>query len=105
VLVDAVCSSATFQFALAIKQNGMAALVGESTGGNRRGINGGAYFFIRLPATGLEVDLPIIGYFPPEPQPDAGVLPDVPVMPSVTDIARGRDPAMAAALARIGAGA
>ena len=103
VLVDASCSSATFQFALAVKQNGLATLIGEPTGGNRRGINGGAYFFIRLPETGLEVDLPIIGSFPPEPQPDAGVVPDVPVVLEMADIARGKDQAMAAALARMGA--
>jgi hypothetical protein len=103
VLVDASCSSATFQFALAVKQGRVATLIGEPTGGNRRGINGGAYFFIRLPETGLEVDLPIIGSFPPEPQPDAGVVPDVPVVLQMADIARGKDPAMAAALARMGA--
>lgn len=101
LLVDAACSSATFQFAYAIQQGGVATLIGEPTGGNRRGINGGAYFFVRLPETGLEVDLPIIGSFPPTPQPDAGVLPNLRVMPTVTDIAEGRDPTMAVAISTV----
>ena len=72
-------------------------LIGEPTGGNRRGINGGAYFFLRLPGTGMEVDLPLIGYFPLRPQPDAGVVPDLLVPVRRSDIASGFDRAMASA--------
>lgn len=97
-LVGPVCSSATFQFAERLRRVG-GTLVGEPTGGNRRGINGGGFFFVRLPGTGLEVDLPLIGYFPTTPQPDAGLLPDVPVAPSLADIAAGRDPALTRARA------
>lgn len=94
VLVGPTCSSATFQFAETIKRSGIARLVGEPTGGNLRGINGGAFYFLRLPETGLEVDLPLIGYFPSTPHPDAGVLPDVAVRTTALDLASGRDPAM-----------
>lgn len=94
LLISPTCSSATFQFAETVKRSGIATLVGEPTGGNLRGINGGAFYFLRLPETGLEVDLPLIGYFPSTPQPDAGVLPDVPVSAGAGDIALGRDPAM-----------
>ena len=61
----------------------LATIIGETTGGNRRGINGGCFYFFRLPETGLEVDLPLIGTFPLTRQPDAGIVPDivVPVMP------------------------
>jgi hypothetical protein len=96
-LIGASNSSATFQFAELVKGNGTVTLVGETTGGNRRGINGGAYFFLRLPATGLEVDLPLIGYFPDGPRPDEGIEPDVFAAPTAASIARGDDPAMAAA--------
>jgi C-terminal processing protease CtpA/Prc len=95
VLVGAVNSSATFQFALAVKQSGLGRLVGQPTGGNRRGINGGAFFFVRLPRTGLEVDLPLVAGFPATPQPDEGVTPDVLVTPNVADIASGRDAELA----------
>lgn len=99
VLVGPTNSSATFQFADAVKRNGLATLVGRATGGNRRGINGGAFFFLKLPHSGLELDLPLIGTFPTEPQPDAGVEPDVFVASTRADIAAGRDAELAAALA------
>lgn len=101
VLVDAACSSATFQFAHAVQAHRLATLVGETTGGNRRGINGSAYFFVRLPQSGLEVDLPIVGEFPAAPQPDAGIVPDHLVAVSAQDIARGFDRQMQTALGLI----
>lgn len=91
VLVGAVNSSATFQFALAVKENRLGRLVGQPTGGNRRGINGGAFFFVRLPRTQIEVDLPLVARFPERPQPDAGVVPDILVSPSAAAVAEGRD--------------
>jgi hypothetical protein len=99
VLVSPVNSSATFHFASNFKSIGGGRLYGRPTGGNRRGINGGAYFFVRLPASGLEFDLPLVGYFPLVPQPDAGILPDVAVAPSIADIAAGRDQALERAAA------
>jgi Peptidase family S41 len=94
VLTSAENSSATFQFANLIKSNRLGKLVGEPTGGNRRGINGGAFFFMRLPQSGLEADLPLIGYFPKTPQPDAGIMPDIATPVTARDIAMGRDAAL-----------
>jgi C-terminal processing protease CtpA/Prc len=91
VLVDASNSSATFQFAETVRANRLGTLVGEPTGGNLRGINGGGFFFLRLPASGLEADLPLIGTFPLTPQPDAGIVPDIVVADTPADIAAGRD--------------
>lgn len=97
VLCDSSNSSATFQFAAAVKDNGLATLVGEPTGGNRRGINGGAFFFLKLPASGIVIDLPLIAGFPTTPQPDSGIDPDVPVATTAEDVRLGRDPQMHAA--------
>ncbi|MFC0588433.1 S41 family peptidase [Novosphingobium aquiterrae] len=97
VLIGPVNSSATFSFARRVKQAGAARLFGTATGGNLRGINGGAYFFVRLPQSGLEFDLPIKGYYPERPQADSGVNPDIMVVQTIADIAAGRDPAMTAA--------
>jgi hypothetical protein len=102
-LIDASNSSATFNFAETLKTNGLGVLVGGTTGGSRRGINGGAFFFLRLPGSGLEVDVPLIATFPTRPQPDAGVEPDVRALPTEQGIAAGRDPARTAALALLGA--
>lgn len=98
-LVGPTNSSATFQFAQRAQAAGLVRLFGQETGGNRRGINGGCYFFVRLPASGLEFDLPLIGYFPAEPQPDAGLAPDVVVEETVEDLIHGRDRTLDAALA------
>jgi hypothetical protein len=91
VLVGATNSSATFEFAQTVRQNGLGTLVGQPTGGNQRGINGGAFFFLRLPHSGIELDVPLIGQFPAGNPPDAGLQPDVLVVPTVRDIALGRD--------------
>lgn len=102
VLTSPVNSSATFQFASNMRALGAGMLVGQATGGNRRGINGGCFFFVRLPASGIEFDLPLVGYFPTAPQPDAGLLPDLLVEPAVSDIIDGRDPVLLAAIRSIG---
>jgi hypothetical protein len=105
VLVGAVNSSATFEFISAAQRHRLATLVGQPSGGNQRGITGGAYFFLRLPRTGIEVDVPLIGQFPlidPLP-PNAGIEPDVPVRPSLEDVARRRDAELETVLERIAA--
>lgn len=99
VLIDAANSSATFQFAQVVKDNRLGTLVGETTGGNRRGINGGAFLFLRLPASGIEVDIPLVGYFPTTFPPDAGIVPDIDVRENQNDIAQGRDAVMRHVLA------
>jgi hypothetical protein len=98
VLTDAANSSATFTFARRVKTSGAGKLVGEATGGNQRGINGGAFFFVRLPASGIEFDLPLIGTFPPVSAPDEGIEPDVKVETSALDIATGIDAPLERAL-------
>lgn len=96
VLVGATNSSATFQFAQQVQKAGLATLVGQTTGGNQRGINGGAFFFLRLPNTQVEMDLPLIARFPVGDPPDAGIEPDIRVVPTPQDIAAGTDTEMAA---------
>lgn len=93
-LVGPTCSSATFSFARRAQESGLVRLFGTMSGGNLRGINGNGYFFVRLPASGLEFDLPIVGNFPPGPRPDRGVLPDVFVQRTAEDIAHDRDPCL-----------
>lgn len=91
VLIDATNSSATFQFAAAVRRHRLGTLVGQPTGGNQRGINGGAFFFLELPRTGIEVDVPLIAGFPLEPRPDAGIDPDIRIDPRIEDIVNDVD--------------
>ena len=101
VLVDASNSSASFLFALRAKRHGLATLVGETTGGNLNGINAGAVAFVTLPGSGIEFDVPLVGYFPDTPRPDRGVLPDIAVSRSAADIAEGRDPVLDAGVSAV----
>ena len=98
MLIDATNSSATFQFAENIQRHHLGTLIGQPTGGSQRGINGGAFFFVRLPHSGIEMDLPLIGTFPPSPAPDAGIAPDILIKPTTSDVASGQDDALEAAL-------
>ncbi|PKV10877.1 S41 family peptidase [Xanthomonas prunicola] len=91
VLTSAENSSATFEFAQQLQRNGLATLVGQPTGGNLRGINGSAFFFLHLPNSQIEVDLPLVAQLPTSAQPDRGVLPDVPVDITAQDLQHGRD--------------
>ena len=106
VLVGAMNSSATFEFAEAIARNRLGTPVGQTTGGNQRGITGGAFFFMTLPNSGIEVDVPLIGQFPVSatPLPDAGLEPHVRVTPTAADIATGRDVELDMVLALIRGG-
>ncbi len=101
VLVGAANSSATFEFAQDIQRHHLGTLVGQPTGGNQRGINGGAFFFLRLPNSKIEMDLPLIGTFRDGDRPDAGLEPDIKVTPTVEDIALGRDAEMEAVKAEL----
>ncbi|CAD0358012.1 S41 family peptidase [Xanthomonas hortorum] len=91
VLIGPDNSSATFAFGQQVQHSGSATLVGQPTGGNLRGTNGSALFFLHLPNSQIEVDLPLVGQFPTSTQPDRGVLPDVPVHITAQDLQHGRD--------------
>ncbi|CAD7729847.1 hypothetical protein LMG31884_44050 [Xanthomonas hydrangeae] len=96
VLIGPENSSATFAFAQRVQRSGLATLVGQPTGGNLRGTNGSAFFFLHLPNSQIEVDLPLVGQFPTSAEPDSGVLPDVPVTITAEDLQHGRDVEMKA---------
>ena len=98
VLSSAQNSSATFQFIDLMRRSGLARIYGQPTGGNQRGINGGSFFFVRLPHSGLEADLPLVGFFPLDPKPNAGLAPDVRIDPMIEDVANGYDRVLQRAL-------
>ncbi len=103
VLVGANNSSATFTLARLIKTAGAATLVGQPTGGNLRGLNGGELCWVNLPNSGVGVDIPLLGSFPTAEQPDAGIAPDIVVTRTFAARAAGRDLEMETVLALIAA--
>jgi len=98
VLADASNSSGTFFLLHYLKQNELATILGQESGGNMQGITGGQIFFLNLPNSGIEVDIPVIGYYPTVDRPNEGVKPDVEVKPSVDDLVKGIDTEMEKAL-------
>jgi C-terminal processing protease CtpA/Prc len=77
MLVGPENSSATFQLALFAKQSGVITLVGQTTGGNQRGLNGGELTWVVLPNSGVSVDIPLLATTYEADTPDASVTPDV----------------------------
>jgi C-terminal processing protease CtpA/Prc len=89
-------SSATYMMVETFKKYKLATVVGQITGGNQKGVTAGAMFFMLLPNTKIEVDVPLIGtdLTIAKNLPDAGIAPDVYVKPSVEDVIKGIDTEM-----------
>ncbi len=90
LLVGLVNRSAGFSFARRVQESGVVTLVGQRTGGNLRGPNGGELAWIVSPNNGVSVDIPLISWMPAVEQPDVHygvIVPDArpirKVLPSV----------------------
>ena len=94
MLVGAENSSATFALAQLVKQSGAATLVGQPTGGNQRGLNGGQLAWVTLPDSGVAVDIPLLASRYLASTPDASVTPDVAIHRGFAMQAAGRDQEM-----------
>jgi hypothetical protein len=101
VISDASNASAAFQFLRAVKANRLAAIVGQTSGGNLQGINGDNYFLLRLPNSTFEMDIPVYFLAPLAPEPDSGVAPDVEIKRRARDVAAGIDAELNYILKRI----
>ncbi|MBL8331430.1 MAG: hypothetical protein JNJ71_21520 [Rubrivivax sp.] len=98
-LVGPQNSSAGFLLARDLQRLGTATLMGQPTGGSLRGLNGGQIAWLTLPASGVAVDIPLVATFAPGDPPDAGVWPDVLVLPRFADAQVGHDTTLDAARA------
>ncbi|MBP6533507.1 MAG: hypothetical protein KAZ45_00910 [Arenimonas sp.] len=97
ILIGPENSSATFQFTRLVKESGAATLIGQATGGNQRGLNGGQLAWVVLPNSGVSVDIPLLAATYTATTPDASITPDIAVKPSFEASAAGRDLEMEAA--------
>lgn len=100
LLINGANSSATFYFAEIARQNQLATLIGETTGGSQKGLNAGTMFFLRLPNSKIEIDIPILGTFSDE-KPQGGIEPDVEVRQTLSDLLLGEDTVLKATKAMI----
>ena len=104
VLADAWNESATFSLLRVVRGQGLGTIVGRPAGGNLRGLTAGIVLQLRLPRTGLVATLPLLSSVPEGDPMDGPLDPDVPVEWTATDVAAGRDPDVAAALAALDVG-
>ncbi|KOY86405.1 hypothetical protein AD998_09835 [bacterium 336/3] len=91
LITDATNSSATFTMADIFKRNKLGTIVGEKTGGSQQGINGGEIFFLYLPNSEMEMDVPLIYQAPITQRKDEGILPDFEIKTTKNDISNSKD--------------
>ena len=91
IIADSAAASATFQFLEYVQKNKLAVIVGQTSGGNKQGINGGNYYFLNLPNSKAEIDIPIYFQAPLTPQIDSGIVPDIPVRKLAADVGNNVD--------------
>ncbi len=91
IIADSSNASATFQFLNYVRKNKLAAIFGQATGGNQQGINGGNYFFLRLPNSKVEIDIPVFFLAPLTPEKDESIVPDIPVKKDPKDVGENFD--------------
>ena len=101
LLIDEANNSATSTMAYELKKAGLATLVGSTNGGNLKGTNGGQMFFLKLPNSGIEIDIPLIGYFADTDKPDAGIEPDNRTQQTFLDWYQGKDTVLDFTLSKI----
>ena len=100
LMTDASNSSATHILAMYAKGVSNITIVGQETGGNQLGTNGSFMFFLRLPNTKIEVDIPVIKQVVPlvKGNVDGGIKPDVVVEKNVMDFVENKDTELSAVL-------
>lgn len=94
-------SSATHIMATYVKKYNLATIIGQTTGGNQRGVNGGYIFFNRLPHSKVEVDIPVIKTTINEvtnTTPNGGIVPDILIDKKIQDLINGIDTELEATL-------
>jgi len=94
LLINAKNSSAGYEMARNFRTAKIGKIVGETTGGSQQGINGGEFFFLQLPNSKLEIDLPLIYAYHPN-KPDQGIIPDYEIKITQKDIKNNKDPQLA----------
>lgn len=98
VLMDGGSFSATGMVLSCLERHQRAVLVGEEAGGNRTLLAGSPKHF-RLPNTGADCYISTrLWRLVDRPNDGHGVMPTIPVSPTIEDIIYGRDPMMEAAL-------
>ncbi len=101
ILINGKCFSATTDFAGIARQFKNVKFIGEETGGGYYGNTSGARMTLFLPNTQIKVNIPLWTYktaVKPAKYKDRGIIPDYPVIPTITDVLQNKDVQMEQAL-------
>ncbi|MFK8102308.1 MAG: S41 family peptidase [Saprospiraceae bacterium] len=101
LLTSANNTSLAFYLAQDFRQNQLGTSIGQPTGGNLRGINGGNILFFRLPNSAIEIDVPIMGGFTKKKRANQGVPVDIKTQTNLNDFRNAVDKEMQEALKKI----
>lgn len=94
LLTDSRNKSTTFTMAKLFRTEKLGIIVGETTSGNQQGINGGKFFFLNLPYSHIEADIPLVWGAYNGSKPDTGIRPDILIPVTRASITAQRDPAL-----------
>ncbi|GAB5564237.1 MAG: S41 family peptidase [Winogradskyella sp.] len=84
--------SATYTLLDKAKEFNFGKYIGDVSGGNLQGINGGEYAFFEMPYSKMEIDIPLKYFYPGVMNTDSGVIPDVEIKYTQKDLANNDDP-------------
>ncbi|MDN3584643.1 S41 family peptidase [Mucilaginibacter flavus] len=104
LLTDGRNSSTTFTLAKMFRMAHAGEIIGETTGGNQQGINGGQFFFLYLPESKIEVDIPLIWGAYTGNKADTGLQPDIAVSITAASVSRNDDAVLDFVLNQIATG-
>jgi C-terminal processing protease CtpA/Prc len=93
-LIDGASASTTAEFLAVAHSNKLGVFIGEETGGNYTGGNGGQFISLTLPATKIQVGIPLLYYDNAVNKPlleGRGTIPDYIVPYNIKDVLTGTD--------------
>ncbi|MEO6285489.1 MAG: S41 family peptidase [Dyadobacter sp.] len=103
-LTNGLSYSVTSEFLAVAKSENRGVFAGAESGGTYEGDNSGTFVIFKLPATGLDLGVPVGGYYmavKPAEKPGRGIIPDMTILPTRQDLLENRDPAIPLILKKI----
>lgn len=94
-LMDGLSFSVTSEFLAVARSENRGLFIGEESGGTYQGNSSGVFAIYKLPSSGLDLGIPLAGYYTvlkPGSASGRGVLPHVTSRPSRQDLLSGKDP-------------
>ncbi|WP_254562028.1 S41 family peptidase [Dyadobacter diqingensis] len=93
-LMDGLSYSVTSEFLAVAHDQSRGKFVGEESGGTYTGDNSGAFLIFKLPASSIDLGIPVAAYYAAvksQKEIGRGILPDLVVKPTASDLLNNRD--------------